>query len=105
MESSFYVSLSVAETMIKIEKELDGDLIDKYVRLVDEIQLINMCYEKYSWFGNGRNALIITIDNLQGKTKIHAVTVGGEGMFRWDVGAPRGYIKSLLALFNEYKIY
>lgn len=49
-------------------------------------------YEKHFWRAGNRLTLTATVDNLQGRTRVHLVSGGGgEGLFRFDWGASESF--------------
>ena len=49
-------------------------------------------YEKHYWRAGNRLTLTVTVDNLQGRTRVYLVSGGGgEGLFRFDWGASQSF--------------
>ena len=98
MAQSFYVSLSphYAEARIHaavVGGSVTGEEIDRF--MLDgpdgKVCLVSI-YEKHFWRAGNRLTLTVTVDNLQGRTRVHLVSGGGgEGLFRFDWGASESF--------------
>ena len=54
-------------------------------------------FEKHYWRAGNRLTLTVTVDNLQGHTRVHLVSGGGgEGLFRFDWGASESFVSSAI---------
>ena len=107
----FYVSLSTKETAKLIDTaivqgSISGKVIDSYRRKVDEKELVVYIFEKYYMRTSNRASLTVVIDNLEGKTKVHATASGGgEGAtFRFDWGAGGSFVNSVEKALEDYKV-
>ena len=105
----FTVSISPAVAMDAIETfvvrgSISGTLVDRYVRRLGEYEVYVVMLEKYYMRSNNRASLSVTIDNLEGKTKVHAVASGGsEGIFiRFDWGAGNNFANSVETALGQY---
>ncbi|WP_342514216.1 DUF6054 family protein [Sporosarcina sp. FSL K6-1522] len=105
----FIVNVSPTEAMEAIETyvvegSVSGTLVDRYARQVGEHEVHVLILEKYYMRSNNRASLTVTIDNFDGKTKVHAVASGGsEGVFfRFDWGAGNNFANSVEVALNPY---
>ena len=98
MAQSFYVSLSPHDAEARIHAavvggSVTGEEIDRF--MLDgpdgKVCLVSI-YEKHFWRAGNRLTLTATVDNLQGRTRVHLVSGGGgEGLFRFDWGASESF--------------
>lgn len=109
--TEFYVSIEPHDVLERIktnivEGSISGKLIDQYERVVGDQQIVVCILEKYYMRTSNRASLTVTVDNLEGKTKIHAVASGGgEGaIFRFDWGVGNSFINSVAKALDEYII-
>ncbi|MBK3494576.1 hypothetical protein JFL43_06855 [Viridibacillus sp. YIM B01967] len=107
----FYVSIEPESVLDLIQTHIvdgsfSGKVIDVYERIVGNQQLVVCIIEKYYMRSSNRASLTITVDNLEGKTKVHAVASGGgEGaFFRFDWGAGNSFVNSVVRALEEYII-
>ncbi|MBO0588265.1 DUF6054 family protein [Sporosarcina sp. E16_8] len=105
----FTVTISPAAAMNAIETfvvggSISGTLIDRYVRRFGEQEVHIVVLEKYYMRSSNRASLTVTIDNLEGHTKVHAVASGSsEGMFmRFDWGAGNNFANSVELALGSY---
>lgn len=105
----FTVSILPAAAMDVIEQfvvrgSISGTLVDRYVRRLDDYEVHVLVLEKYYMRSSNRASLTVTIDNLEGQTKVHAVASGGsEGMFlRFDWGAGNNFANSVESALGSY---
>ncbi len=87
-----------------LEGSISGTLVDRYVRRIGEHEVHVVVLEKYYMRSSNRASLTVTIDNLEGQTKVHAVASGGsEGMFmRFDWGAGNNFANSVESALGSY---
>ncbi|MEN8434363.1 DUF6054 family protein [Clostridium septicum] len=90
----FRVNLSLKETIRRLDSGIvdgsfTGERIDYYVVMGnDENGVIVLVYEKHFQRAGNRLTLTVTVDNMNGFTKIHSIASGGgQGLFRFDWGA------------------
>ena len=105
----FTVTISPAAAMNVIETfvvtgSISGTLVDRYVRRIGEHEIHVVVLEKYYMRSSNRASLTVTIDNLEGQTKVHAVASGSsEGMFmRFDWGAGNNFANSVESALGSY---
>jgi len=105
----FTVTISPTAAMDAIEKfvvggSISGTLVDRYVRRLGEHEIHVVVLEKYYMRSGNRASLTVTLDNLGGQTKVHAVASGGsEGMFmRFDWGAGNNFANSVESALGSY---
>ncbi|MBQ2767630.1 MAG: hypothetical protein IJF49_06090 [Clostridia bacterium] len=99
MAKTFSVSVSpeTASQMIQeavVGGSWTGELIDIYSIGNDasNTQCTVLVFEKHYYRVGNRLTLTVTIDNLQGCTRVHTVGGGGgEGLFRFDWGASESF--------------
>ena len=98
MENTCYVTCSIGQCAELIHSAIvdgsvTGELLDRYeVRSPDGLKCLVMVYEKHYWRAGNRLTLTVTIDNMSGRTRVHAVGGGGgEGLFRFDWGASQSF--------------
>lgn len=61
-----------------IEKaSISGSLIDQHVSRNDDFTLIVLIFEKYFMRNSSRASLTVTLDNLEGPTRVQATGSGG----------------------------
>ncbi|MEK4762835.1 DUF6054 family protein [Viridibacillus sp. FSL E2-0187] len=109
--TEFYVSIEPHDVLKRIktnivEGSFSGKLIDQYERIVGDQQVVVCIFEKYYMRTSNRASLTVTVDNLEGKTKIHAVASGGgEGAFlRFDWGVGNTFVNSVAKALEEFII-
>ena len=75
------------------EGSITGEAIDRYaLEARDGAVCLVSVYEKHYWRAGNRLTLTVTVDNLQGRTRVHLVSGGGgEGLFRFDWGASQSF--------------
>ena len=102
------VSLSLREAVLKIEEAIvrgstSGELIDKYY-LND--QVVVLVFEKYYMRAANRLTLTVTVDSLEGATRVHYVGGGGSQsiFYRFDWGASQNFAEGLRLSLTPYII-
>ena len=108
---NLYVSTSPQETEELITKtivdeSITGELIDSYTRETGNGTAVTvLVFEKHYYRAENRLTLTIIIDNLEGKTHIHAIGGGGgKGLFRWDGGAAESFEDCIYDAIYKYII-
>ena len=95
MAQNIFVSLPPYEAAERIHQTIIGGSVTG--EAIDRCQLNGRA-------GN-RLTLTVTVDNLQGPTRIHLVSGGGgEGLFRFDWGASKSFESSILEVLGPYRI-
>ena len=111
MAQSFYVSISPQEAEERIYQAVVGGSVTG--EAIDRFQLsgnggltcLVSVFEKHYWRAGNRLTLTATVDNLQGRTRVHLVSGGGgEGLFRFDWGASESFESSVLDALEPYRI-
>ncbi len=109
---NLYVSISPEETAKLINSTITnnsvtGELIDEYVSDTENgTSVIVQIYEKYYYRVNNRLTLTVVIDNVSGRTHIHAIGAGGsQGVFfRLDGGSSENFEDSIYDAIYQYII-
>ena len=109
--TNLYLSISPQEasrllTQTIINNSVTGELIDEYSQDVgDGRTVIVLVYEKHYFRAENRLTLTAVIDNISGKTHIHAISGGGgKGLFKVDYGASDSFEESIFDAFYKYII-
>ena len=109
--TDLYVSISPQEVANLISrtitnKSVTGELIDEYTTVTnDGAKVIVQVYEKHYYRAGNRLTLTVVIDNVSGKTHIHAIGGGGgQGLFRFDYGASGSFEDSIYDAVYQYII-
>ncbi len=106
--TNLYVSISPKETAKQIHDTIindsvTGELIDEYVTdMGNGTEVIIQVYEKFYLRAENRLTLTIIIDNVTGKTHIHAISGGGGELFRCDGGASDDFEQSIYDAIYKY---
>lgn len=97
------VAMNAIETFV-VRNSISGTLVDRYVRRLGEHEVHVVVLEKYYMRSGNRASLTVTIDNLDGQTKVHAVASGGsEGVFmRFDWGAGNNFANIVESALEPY---
>ncbi len=106
----FKVNLSLRDTIDKLDKgikreSVTGEKIDYYVITGDEDRgAVLLVYEKYYSRVNNRVTLTITVDNLEGTTKVHCIGGGSsQGIFfKNDWGASSNFTALPRDILNDF---
>ena len=109
--TNLYLSISPQEasrmlTETIINNSVTGELIDEYSQDIGNGKtIIVLVYEKHYFRAENRLTLTVVIDNISGKTHIHAISGGGgKGLFRFDGGASESFEESIFDAFYKYII-
>lgn len=83
---------------------ISGKVLDIYKRSVGDQEVVVCIIEKFYYRTSNRASLAITLDNLEGVTKVHAVASGGgAGAFmRFDWGAGNSFVSGVRRALEEY---
>lgn len=82
---TFYIMLSAEEAVEKLRNGLHGriikaELLDQYRRILpDGRKIIQLIFQKYSVLANDRPVLIVHLDELEERTKVHLYGATAEG--------------------------
>lgn len=109
---NLYVSISPKETAKLINdtitnNSVTGELIDEYVNDTENgTTVIVQIYEKFYYRVNNRLTLTVVIDNVSGRTHIHAIGGGGgQGVFfRLDRGSSESFEDCIYDAIYQYII-
>jgi len=111
MPDTIFVSTAVSVTAdllndSLVENSISGQLIDQYsISRTDGTRIEVLVFEKHYMRADNRLTLTVTIDDFEGKTRVHFVGGGGgEGIFRFDWGAANSFEGSLLEALSEHII-
>lgn len=109
--TDLYVSISPDEVAKLINKtivnnSITGELIDEYIAETDNgTKVIVQVYEKHYYRAGNRLTLTVVIDDVSGKTHIHAIGGGGgQGLFRLDYGASSSFEDGIYDAIYKYII-
>lgn len=101
----FNVSISPEEAYELIKQEEIAELIDEeLVDFENGIYIGTLIFEKYYFRTSNRAALIVVVDNVNGKTRVKSIATGtSQGLiFNFDWGAAdnfAGSVRDILAGF------
>ena len=109
---NLYVSISPKETAKLINdtilnNSVTGELLDEYVSNTENgTTVIVQTYEKYYYRVSNRLTLTVVIDNISGRTHIHAIgSGGGQGIFyRLDRGSSESFEDCIYDAIYQYII-
>lgn len=103
MRNTVFLSIGLSDAMQRIDEmivkgSITGEQIDSYTANAGGGgQCAVLIYEKHYWRAGNRLTLTVTLDNFEGKTRLHYVSGGGgEGLFRFDWGAADSFEHFLL---------
>ena len=110
--TNLYLSISPQEasrllTETIINNSVTGELIDEYSQDIGNgTTVIVLVYEKHYFRAENRLTLTVVIDNISGKTHIHAISGGGgRGVFvNCDYGASEKFEEAIFDAFYKYII-
>lgn len=83
------------------------ECVDRYMSGADDGHVaIVLVFEKYFMRNSSRASLTVTVDNLSGRTCVHAIgSGGGQGsIFRFDWGASDNFESSVEDSLREYSV-
>ncbi len=112
MQNTIYVTLdpaSTANTISRhiIEGSISGELIDDHtVNYADDKLCRVMVFEKYYYRVSNRLILTVTIDNADGRTRVHFISGGGGNgtFFRFDWGSSDSFSNCVYEALRKYII-
>lgn len=83
---------------------ITGTLVDQYTIPADETHYVTVItFDKHYYRAGNRLTLTVTLDNMLGRTRIHACSAGGgEGLFRFDWGASDSFEGIIYKAFTPY---
>ena len=90
-----------------VGRSISGELIDDYVlHHTGGGTCRVMVFEKYFYRVSNRLTLTVTIDNFEGRTRVHCVSGGGgQGVFfRFDWGSSDSFARSAYRALQDYII-
>ena len=107
----FLVRVSPQEAVDLVDKEIvngsiTGEKVDEHVCTTENGREVRVVvYEKHYYRADNRLTLTLTVDNLGGYTRVHAVGGGGgHGFLRFDWGASESFADSVERALYQYKI-
>jgi hypothetical protein len=103
----FKVSLSVIEAMDRIKEGQTSELVHEEILDIGDGKLTGtMVFEKYFFRSKNRAALIVILDNLEGKTDLRVISTGSsQGLvFNFDWGAASDFAESVRYTLKDYII-
>jgi len=110
MNNTFFVSLDVQSTVRLINDavvrgSITGECIDHYgVAAPGGGGFVVLVFEKHYYRAGNRLTLTVTIDDLEGRTRVHSVGGGGgEGLFRFDWGAAKSFANVVADTLEPYR--
>ena len=108
---TFFVSLDVQNTVRVVTDavvggSITGECIDHYgVAAPGGGGFVVLVFEKHYYRAGNRLTLTVTIDDLEGRTRVHSVGGGGgEGFFRFDWGASKSFANVAIDALAPYKV-
>lgn len=89
-----------------VRGSITGERVDTYVVHGDQGRsCVVAVYEKHYYRAGNRLTLTVTVDDLNGQTRLHAVGAGGgEGLFRFDWGASESFGSCPREILRDYII-
>ena len=109
--NSFYVKLSLDETVEMLDRgivdgSITGERLDYHVVNGENgCSCVVVVYEKHYYRAGNRLTLTVCIDNMENRTRVHAVGGGGgEGLFRFDWGASESFTNAPAEILQDYII-
>lgn len=107
----FYVDITPIDALRVIEQSIvtgsiSGKVLDVYKRAVGDQEMVVCVIEKFYYRTSNRASLTVTLDNLEGITKVHAAASGGgAGAFmRFDWGAGSNFVDGVGRALKDYII-
>lgn len=108
---TFFVSLDFKQAINTINDaivggSITGECIDNYnITSKNGARITVLVYEKHYYRAGNRLTLTVTVDNLEGKTRVHSIAGGGgEGLFKFDWGAAESFSSAVTNALYEFKI-
>lgn len=104
-QCSFNVSLMPLEAMNNVKDREDADLVyEEFHDVGNEKYYGTLIFEKYFMRAGNRAALVVLVNNLNGKTAVTSVATGSsEGiLFNFDWGAADDFANSVRDILEEY---
>lgn len=108
---TFFVSLDVLSTVRAVSDavvrgSITGELIDHYgATAPNSTGFVVLVFEKHCYRAGNRLTLTVTIDDLEGRTRVHSVGGGGgEGLFRFDWGASKSFSNIVSDVLAPYRL-
>lgn len=105
------VRLSPEEAVNAVDNEIisgsiTGEKIDEHICSMGNGREVRVAvYEKHYYRAGNRLTLTMTVDNINGYTRVHAVGGGGgQGLFKFDWGASSSFADCVENALWQYKI-
>lgn len=109
--TDLYLTVSQQEAVRLLTEEIvngsiTGELIDEYSYSLEGGKAITvLIFEKHFFRAENRLTLTVVIDDVNGKTRLHAVGGGGgKGIFNFDFGAADKFEEAVYDAFYKYII-
>lgn len=99
--------LEAADTIqrLLLKRNDVAEIVDVYVRTIGEKTVVVLVMEKYYLRLKGRASLTVTMDDLEGKTHVHAVTSGSVDLYiDFDWGATKSLRQEVQDALDAYII-
>lgn len=106
-KTKFNVSISPIDVFHVLKKEMNADLVHEEIHKVEGKKYVGtLIYEKFYMMISKKVALVITSDNLEGKTEVRGIaTCSSQGLFlKFDCDAADEFVKSVEEILKEYRI-
>lgn len=110
--SDFYVTISVAETAECLKMGLNGRLLkaeklDEYqLALSEGKEICLLVFQKYSFRADDRPILVVLLEGLEGKTKVHLCGAAAlSTFFGFDLmEVAKEFVQNAEAALQKYKV-
>ena len=109
MQQTYFVSCPLTQCCDMIydavvNGSITGELLDCHtIQVPGGQQCVVMVYEKHYLRAGNRLTLTVTIDDITGGTRVHAVGGGGgEGLFQFDWGAVSSFTGVVEEVLRPY---
>ncbi len=103
----FNVSITPEAAMGLLKEHQKAELVDEEIfDLGDGRCIATLIFEKYYFRASNRAALMVVIDNINGKTKVKSVATGSSQgfVFNFDWGAADDFAGSVEDILSSYII-
>jgi len=104
---SFIVNLTSTEVMNRVKDEQDAEMIfEEFHDLGNGKDYGTLIFDKYFMRVSNRVALVVMVNNLNGKTQVTSVATGSaQGrVFKFDWGAGDDFSESVRSILKQYII-
>ena len=104
-QNKFIVSLMPAQVMSKVKGERIATLVyEEFNDMGNEKYCGTLIYEKYFMRAHNRAALVVLVNNINGKTIVTSVATGSSQglLFNFDWGAADSFAESVKRVLERY---